>query len=143
MNDKMIEEVYKNYYEEEDKLYKIEKIISHKGLYLINVNSEGFTKSNTFNYELSNLAFNTIKQLADDTLISFGNKYDKPIEYTDRKIPVYPIDISTSLYIEVDNIAQIKELTQEEWRDEFDCPLKKAFNLLMEDKTIISVGLVG
>lgn len=122
---------------------KIKEITTYKGVYLININSEGFVKPNTFSFELSQLSFNTARQSADSTLLSFSNKYNKPMEFTDKNTPVYPMDISTAFYINTKDIIHINELTQDECRDEFSYLVKKGFNLHINDKTIITIGFLG
>lgn len=118
----------------------IEAILSHEGSYVININGGDFVSGNGF--EIFNLVFTSIKQLVSKKLLCFDNHETKSVAYTDENIPVYPMDFSTNFYIEVKNIVSAEELVAEDYQDVFEYPTKRIFNLHMDNKSIITIGLL-
>lgn len=118
----------------------INAIHSHTGTFLLNVNAGDFIQSKGF--ETYNQVFSNVKHLRQNELLSFDNSTMQPIRFTDKNVPVYSMDFSTNFYLEIKNIVSAEEIDAEEYADVFDIPTTRIFNLHMEDKTIITVGLM-
>lgn len=136
--------IYNNDYEafQDEQQSLIDAILSHKGSFLINVNGGDFVEEEAgFGIEVFNLVFTSVEQFRSKELLSFNNSETKPISYTDKNVPVYPMGVTSVFYIKIDDITLIEEMKVEDYADVFEYPSQRIFNIHMNNESIITIGL--
>lgn len=127
----------------ETKKQYLDAILNHKGWYLININSSDFVESgSSIGIEAFSLVFTSIKQLRSKELLCFDNSKIQPIKYTEQNVPVYPMSFSSSFYITAEDIISIGEIDAEAFRDVFEYPTQRIFNLHMRNESIVTIGFL-
>ena len=118
--------------------------------YQIQLNSgnlDGKSARNTA-VEIGDLYFTECSTLKDTMILCFGNMNKKPVSKSEEGKELYPIEINTNMFIDINQIEVIEQI--EDFADWFSIPSAKVFNIYMlpEDdnltgnRNVITVGLI-
>lgn len=108
--------------------------------YQIQLNSgnlDEFSGKNT-DVEIGDLYFTECNILKDTKILSFGNMGRKPTRQLEDGTNLYPSEINSQMFIDVDNIETVEQLA--DFEDWFCFPSEKVFNLYMLPKNDNSHG---
>lgn len=121
---------------------------SNGGGYQIHLNSENLeegSKRNT-DIEFGDLYFTDCSVLKDTTILSFGNMSRKPIDQKEDGTPLYPSEINSNLFVDLNKIEAIEEV--KDFQDWFAFPSIKVINLYMHSENnsiggnILTIGFM-
>lgn len=81
-------------------------------------------------------------------ILCFGNMNKKPVSKSEEGTDLYPIEINTNMFIDINQIEVIDQV--EDFADWFSVPSAKVFNIYMlpEDdnlngnRNVLSIGLI-
>ena len=98
--------------------------------------------------EIGELYFTECSTLKDTMILCFGNMNKKPVGKSEEGTDLYPIEINTDLFIDINQIEVVEQI--EDCADWFSIPSAKVFNVYMlpEDdnltgnRNVITIGLI-
>lgn len=118
--------------------------------YQIHLNSADLDDRSARNIgvEIGDMYFTECSTLKDTMILYFGNMNKKPIGKSEEGTDLYPIEINTNLFIDINQIEVVEQI--EDCADWFSIPSVKVFNVYMlpEDdnltgnRNVITVGLI-
>lgn len=118
--------------------------------YQIHLNSADLDENSTRNIgvEIGDLYFTECSTLKDTMILCFGNMNKKPVRKSEEGKDLYPIEINTNLFIDINQIEVIEQV--EDFADWFNIPSAKVFNIYMlpEDdnltgnRNVVTIGLI-
>lgn len=87
-------------------------------------------KSNkNIDVEFGDLYFTSLKVLRNETLLCFDNMNRKPIDHKPDGTNLYPIEINSQMFLEVNQIECVEEVQDKD--DWFDYSSSRVFNIYM------------
>lgn len=92
--------------------------------------------------------FTECSTLKDTRILCFGNMNKKPVSKSEEGKDLYPIEINTNMFIDINQIEVIEQV--EDFADLFSIPSAKVFNIYMlpEDdnltgnRNVVTVGFI-
>lgn len=118
--------------------------------YQLHLNSADLDENSARNIgvEIGDLYFTECSTLKDTMILCFGNMNKKPVGKSEEGKDLYPIEIDTNMFIDINQIEVIDQL--EDFADWFSIPSAKVFNIYMlpEDdnlngnRNVLSIGLI-
>ena len=98
--------------------------------------------------EIGDLYFTECSTLKDTMILCFGNMNKKPVSKSEEGKDLYPIEINTDLFIDVNQIEVVEQI--EDCADWFSIPSAKVFNVYMlpEDdnltgnRNVLTIGFI-
>lgn len=98
--------------------------------------------------EIGDMYFTECSTLKDTMILCFGNMNKKPVGKSEEGTDLYPIEINTDLFIDINQIEVVEQI--DDCADWFSIPSAKVFNVYMlpEDdnltgnRNVITVGLI-
>lgn len=118
--------------------------------YQIHLNSGDLDDNSARNIgvEIGELYFTECSTLKDTMILCFGNMNKKPISKSEDGKDLYPIEINTNMFIDINQIEVVEEM--DDCADWFSIPSSKVFNVYMlpEDgnltgnRNVISIGFI-
>ncbi len=121
-----------------------------EGGYQIHLNSGDLDDNSARNIgvEIGELYFTECSTLKDTMIVCFGNMNKKPISKSEEGKDLYPIEINTNMFIDINQIEVVEEI--DDCADWFSIPSLKVFNVYMlpEDdnltgnRNVITVGFI-
>lgn len=121
-----------------------------KGWYQIHLNSANIENDNKriAGVEFGELYFSNCKSLADNTLLCFSNEGRQPIGKKEDGTNVYPMEINSSVFIELSKIESIENV--EDCTDWFEQSSSKVINVYMASEdgntsskhNVVTIGLM-
>ena len=118
--------------------------------YQVHLNSSDLDDRSARNIgvEIGELYFTECSTLKDTMILCFGNMNKKPVGKSEKGTDLYPIEINTDLFIDVNQIEVVEQI--EDCADWFSIPSAKVFNVYMlpEDdnltgnRNVITIGLI-
>lgn len=119
--------------------------------YQIHLNSDNLDDKSTSNIgiEISDLYFTECSTLKDTMILCFGNMNKKPVGKSEGGTDLYPAEINSNMFIDINQIELVEEI--EDFTDWFSFPSDKAFNVYMlpEDdnlngkRNVVTIGFVS
>ena len=121
-----------------------------EGGYQIHLNSGDLDDNSARNIgvEIGELYFTECSTLKDTMIVCFGNMNKKPISKSEEGKDLYPIEINTNMFIDINQIEVVEEI--DDCADWFSIPSLKVFNVYMlpEDdnltgnRNVVTVGFI-
>lgn len=121
-----------------------------EGGYQIHLNSGDLDDNSARNIgvEIGELYFTECSTLEDTMILCFGNMNKKPISKSEEGKDLYPIEINTNMFIDINQIEVVEQI--DDCADWFSIPSSKVFNVYMlpEDdnltgnRNVITIGLI-
>ena len=121
-----------------------------EGGYQIHLNSGDLDDNSVRNIgvEIGELYFTECSTLKDTMILCFGNMNKKPISKSEEGKDLYPIEINTNMFIDINQIEVVEQI--DDCADWFSIPSTKVFNVYMlpEDdnltgnRNVVTVGLI-
>ncbi len=121
-----------------------------EGGYQIHLNSGDLDDNSARNIgvKIGELYFTECSTLKDIMIVCFGNMNKKPISKSEEGKDLYPIEINTNMFIDINQIEVVEEI--DDCADWFSIPSLKVFNVYMlpEDdnltgnRNVITVGFI-
>lgn len=121
-----------------------------EGGYQIHLNSGDLDDNSARNIgvEIGELYFTECSTLEDTMILCFGNMNKKPISKSEEGKDLYPIEINTNMFIDINQIEVVEQI--DDCADWFSIPSLKVFNVYMlpEDdnltgnRNVITVGFI-
>ena len=118
--------------------------------YQIHLNSGELDDNSARNIsvEIGDLYFTECSTLKDTMILCFGNMNKKPISKSEEGKDLYPIEINTNMFIDINQIEVVEQI--DDCADWFSIPSSKVFNVYMlpEDdnltgnRNVITVGFI-
>lgn len=118
--------------------------------YQIHLNSADLDENSARNIgvEIGDLYFTECSTLKDTMILCFGNMNKKPVGKSKEGTDLYPIEINTNLFIDINQIEVIEQV--EDIADWFSISSAKVFNIYMlpEDdnltgnRNVVTVGFI-
>ena len=118
--------------------------------YQVHLNSSDLDDRSARNIgvEIGELYFTECSTLKDTMILCFGNMNKKPVGKSEEGTDLYPIEINTDLFIDINQIEVVEQ--SEDCADWFSIPSAKVFNVYMlpEDdnltgnRNVITIGLI-
>ena len=118
--------------------------------YQIHLNSADLDDRSARNIgvEIGDMYFTECSTLKDTMILCFDNMNKKPIGKSEEGTDLYPIEINTNLFIDINQIEVVEQI--DDCADWFSIPSAKVFNIYMlpEDdnltgnRNVITVGLI-
>lgn len=118
--------------------------------YQIHLNSGELDDNSARNIgvEIGDLYFTECSTLKDTMILCFGNMNKKPISKSEEGKDLYPIEINTNMFIDINQIEVVEQI--DDCVDWFSIPSSKVFNVYMlpEDdnltgnRNVITVGFI-
>ena len=118
--------------------------------YQIHLNSGELDDNSARNIsvEIGDLYFTECSTLKDTMILCFGNMNKKPIGKSEEGKDLYPIEINTNMFIDINQIEVVEQI--DDCADWFSIPSSKVFNVYMlpEDdnltgnRNVITVGFI-
>lgn len=118
--------------------------------YQIHLNSGELDDNSARNIsvEIGDLYFTECSTLKDTMILCFGNMNKKPISKSEEGKDLYPIEINTNMFIDINQIEVVEQI--DDCVDWFSIPSSKVFNVYMlpEDdnltgnRNVISIGFI-
>lgn len=118
--------------------------------YQIHLNSADFDDRSARNIgvEIGDMYFTECSTLKDTMILCFGNMNKKPVGKSEEGTDLYPIEINTDLFIDINQIEVVEQI--DDCADWFSIPSAKVFNVYMlpEDdnlngnRNVITIGLI-
>ncbi len=121
-----------------------------EGGYQIHLNSGDLDDNSARNIgvEIGELYFTECSTLEDTMILCFGNMNKKPISKSEDGKDLYPIEINTNIFIDINQIEVVEQIDDcEDW---FSIPSSKVFNVYMlpEDdnltgnRNVVTIGFI-
>lgn len=79
--------------------------------------------------EIGDLYFTECTAIKGQTLICFGNMSKKPVDKKEDGTNIYPIEINTNMFIDINKIDSVEDV--EDFQDWFYLPSDKVVNVYM------------
>lgn len=121
-----------------------------EGGYQIHLNSGDLDDNSARNIgvEIGELYFMECSTLEDTMILCFGNMNKKPISKSEEGKDLYPIEINTNMFIDINQIEVVEQI--DGCADWFSIPSTKVFNVYMlpeddnltENRNVITVGFI-
>ena len=121
-----------------------------EGGYQIHLNSGDLDDNSARNIgvEIGELYFTECSTLKDTMILCFGNMNKKPVGKSEEGKDLYPIEINTNMFIDINQIEVIEQV--EDFTDWFSIPSVKVFNIYMlpEDdyltgnRNVLTIGFI-
>jgi hypothetical protein len=121
-----------------------------EGGYQIHLNSGDLDDNSVRNIgvEIGELYFTECSTLEDTMILCFGNMNKKPISKSEEGKDLYPIEINTNMFIDINQIEVVEQI--DDCADWFSIPSSKVFNIYMlpEDdnltgnRNVVTVGFI-
>ena len=121
-----------------------------EGSYQIHLNSGNLDDNSARNIgvEIGDLYFTECSTLKDTMILCFGNMNKKPISKSEEGKDLYPIEINTNMFIDINQIEVVEQI--DDCADWFSIPSSKVFNvyILPEDdnltgnRNVITIGFI-
>lgn len=121
-----------------------------EGGYQIHLNSGDLddTSARNIGVEIGDLYFTECSTLKDTMILCFGNMNKKPVSKSEEGKDLYPIEINTNMFIDINQIEVVEQI--DDCADWFIIPSTKVFNIYMlpEDdnltgnRNVITVGFI-
>ncbi|MEZ3516809.1 MAG: hypothetical protein K1W37_16555 [Lachnospiraceae bacterium] len=121
-----------------------------EGGYQIHLNSGDLDDNSVRNIgvEIGELYFTECSTLKDTMILCFGNMNKKPISKSEEGKDLYPIEINTNMFIDINQIEVVEQI--DDCADWFSIPSTKVFNVYMlpEDdnltgnRNVITIGFI-
>ena len=121
-----------------------------EGGYQIHLNSGDLDDNSARNIgvKIGELYFTECSTLKDIMIVCFGNMNKKPISKSEEGKDLYPIEINTNMFIDINQIEVVEQI--DDCADWFSIPSTKVFNVYMlpEDdnltgnRNVITVGFI-
>ena len=118
--------------------------------YQIHLNSGELDDNSARNIsvEIGDLYFTECSTLKDTMILCFGNMNKKPISKSEEGKDLYPIEINTNMFIDINQIEVVEQI--DDCADWFSIPSSKVFNvyILPEDdnltgnRNVITIGFI-
>lgn len=118
--------------------------------YQIHLNSGDLDDNSVRNIgvEIGELYFTECSTLKDTMILCFGNMNKKPISKSEEGKDLYPIEINTNMFIDINQVEVVEQI--DDCADWFSIPSSKVFNVYMlpEDdnltgnRNVITVGFI-
>ncbi len=118
--------------------------------YQIHLNSADLDGNSARNIgiEIGGLYFTECNTLKDTMILCFGNMNKKPVGKSEEGKDLYPIEINTNMFIDINQIEVIEQV--EDFTDWFSIPSVKVFNIYMlpEDdyltgnRNVLTIGFI-
>jgi len=118
--------------------------------YQLHLNSADLDENSARNIgvEIGDLYFTECSTLKDTMILCFGNMNKKPVGKSEEGTDLYPIEINTNMFIDINQIEVIEQV--EDFADWFSVPSAKVFNIYMlpEDdnlngnRNVVTVGFI-
>lgn len=118
--------------------------------YQIHLNSADLDGKSARNIgvEISDIYFTECSTLKNTMILSFGNMNKKPIGKSEDGTDLYPMEINSNIFIDINQIEAIEDV--EDFADWFSIPSSKVFNVYMlpeDDKlsgnrNVLTVGFI-
>ena len=118
--------------------------------YQVHLNSGDLDENSARNngVEIGDLYFTECSTLKDTMILCFGNMNKKPVGKSKEGTDLYPIEINTNMFIDINQIEVIEQI--EDFADLFSIPSAKVFNIYMlpEDdnltgnRNVVTVGFI-
>ena len=118
--------------------------------YQLHLNSADLDENSARNIgvEIGDLYFTECSTLKDTMILCFGNMNKKSVGKSEEGKDLYPIEIDTNMFIDINQIEVIDQV--EDFADWFSIPSAKVFNICMlpEDdnlngnRNVLSIGLI-
>lgn len=117
--------------------------------YQIQLNSGNLDKSanRSTDVEFGDLFFTECSTLRNTELLCFGNSNRKPIDQKEDGTNLYPMEINSSMFLDLRKIEAIEEL--EDFEDWFEFPSERVINIYMMPeimngcRNVITVGFMN
>ena len=98
--------------------------------------------------EIGDMYFTECSTLKDTMTLCFGNMNKKPVGKSEEGTDLYPIEINTDLFMDINQIEVVEQI--EDCADWFSIPSSKVFNIYMlpEDdnlngnRNVITIGFI-
>ena len=98
--------------------------------------------------KIGDMYFTECSTLSDTMILCFGNMNKKPVGKSEEGTDLYPIEINTDLFIDINQIEVIEQI--DDCVDWFSIPSAKVFNIYMlpEDdnlngnRNVITIGFI-
>lgn len=132
----------------------LKALIDHNetgGSYQIHLNSDELYDKSAKNkgVEINELYFTECSTLKDTTLLCFGNINKKPIGQAEDGTNLYPMEINSNMFIDIDKIESIENV--EDFQDWFYLPSSRVINVYMlpEDdnlsgcRNVVTIGFMN
>lgn len=99
-----------------------------EGGYQIHLNSGDLDDNSVRNIgvEIGELYFTECSTLKDTMILCFGNMNKKPISKSEEGKDLYPIEINTNMFIDINQIEVVEQI--DDCADWFSIPSTKVFN---------------
>lgn len=118
--------------------------------YQVHLNSSDLDDRSARNIgvEIGDMYFTECSTLKDTMILCFGNMNKKPVGKSEKGTDLYPIEINTDLFIDINQIEVVEQI--DDFVDWFNFSSAKIFNIYMlpEDdnltgnRNVITVGLI-
>ena len=126
-------------------------LVSHNATnkgYQIQLNSGNLENKSNKNtgVEFGDLYFTECSTLRNTTLLCFGNSNRKPVAQKEDGTNLYPMEINSSMFIDVGKIEAIEDV--QDFEDWFEYPSERVINLYMMPeimnghRNIVTIGLM-
>lgn len=119
--------------------------------YQIHLNSGDLDDKSSRNIgvEIGDLYFTECSTLKNTMILCFGNMGEKPIDKTKDGTDLYPVEINTNMFIDINKIESIEDV--KDFKDWFYLPSSKVINVYMlpEDdnlngkRNVITIGFIS
>lgn len=119
--------------------------------YQIYLNSDNLGEESTKNtgIEIGDLYFTECSTLKGQTLLCFGNMARKPTGQSEDGTNLYPAEINTNLFLDVNRIEAVE--TVEDFQDWFYLPSSKVVNVYMYpenngmdgNRNVVTIGFMS
>lgn len=99
--------------------------------------------------EIDDLYFTECSTLKDTTILCFGNMGKKPTDKAEDGTNLYPVEINSSMFIDINKIEVIEDV--KDFKDWFYLPSSRVINVYMlpEDdnlngnRNVVTIGLIS
>ncbi len=119
--------------------------------YQIHLNSGNLDKTSNKHedVELGDLYFSECSTLGNKMLLCFGNSNKKPIGQSEDGTNLYPAEINTNMFLDIDKIEAIEDV--KDFEDWFYLPSERVINVYMYpendsrtgNRNVITVGFMA
>lgn len=119
--------------------------------YQIYLNSDNLDNKSARNtsVEVGDLYFTECSTLKNTNILSFGNMGKKPIDKAEDGTNLYPVEINSNMFIDIEKIESIENV--DDFQDWFYLPSEKVFNIYMYpendsltgNRNVITIGFMN
>lgn len=104
----------------------------------LNISNLDSKSARNIGIEIGDLYFTECSTLKDTMILCFGNMDKKPVDKSEEGKELYPIEINSNMFIDINQIEAVEEL--EDFADWFCIPSAKAFNVYMLPENVNLTG---